>query len=91
MTEQLILNGSIGVEQDIYNDSDDLIATATNIAGITPVDINSDENKTRPVVSLGADYFISPTQRLSLQAQYQELAFTSTSAKTAYVNYTIGF
>ena len=91
MTEQFILNGTVGVEQDIYNDSDNLVATATNITGITAVDVNSDENKTRPVVSLGADYFFTPTQRLSFQAQYQELAYTSTSAKTAYVSYTIGF
>ena len=91
MTEQFILNGTVGVEQDIYNDSDNLVATATNIAGITAVDVNSDENKTRPVISAGADYFFTPTQRLSFQAQYQELAYTSTSAKTAYVSYTIGF
>ena len=91
MTEQFILNGTVGVEQDIYNDSDNLVATATNIAGITAVDVNSDDNKTRPVVSAGADYFFTPTQRLSFQAQYQELAYTSTSAKTAYVSYTIGF
>lgn len=91
MTEQFILNGTVGVEQDIYNDSDNLVATATNITGITAVDVNSDENKTRPVVSAGADYFFTSTQRLSFQAQYQELAYTSTSAKTAYVSYTIGF
>ena len=91
MTEQFILKGTVGIEQDIYNDSDNLVATATNIAGITAVDVNSDENKTRPVVSLGADYFFTPTQRLSFQTQYQELAYTSTSAKTAYVSYTIGF
>ena len=91
MTEQFILKGTVGVEQDIYNDSDNLVATATNIAGITAVDVNSDDNKTRPVVSAGADYFFTPTQRLSFQAQYQELAYTSTSAKTAYVSYTIGF
>jgi hypothetical protein len=91
MTEQFILKGTVGVEQDIYNDSDNLVATATNIAGINAVDVNSDDNKTRPVVSAGADYFFTPTQRLSFQAQYQELAYTSTSAKTAYVSYTIGF
>jgi len=91
MTEQFTLKGAVGVEQDIYNDSDNLIATATNITGIKPVDVNSDENKTRPVVSLGADYFFTPTQHLSFQTQYQELAYASTSAKTAYVSYTIGF
>ena len=91
MTEQFILKGTVGIEQDIYNDNDNLVATATNITGITAVDVNSDENKTRPVVSLGADYFFTPTQRLSFQTQYQELAYTSTSAKTAYVSYTIGF
>ena len=68
MTEHFILNGNVGVEQDIYNDSDNLIATATNITGITAVDVNSDENKTRPFMSLCADYFFTPTPRLSFQA-----------------------
>jgi hypothetical protein len=55
------------------------------------VDINSSINKTRPVATLGVTYHISPNQTLSAQTQYQELAYTSTSAKTAYVNYTVGF
>ena len=85
------LNGAFGVENDISNKVDKIQATSSTITGITPVDLNTRINKTRPVVTLGATYHISPNQTLSAQTQYQELSYTSTSAKTAYVNYTVGY
>ena len=91
LNAQVTLNGALGVEHDVDNDIDKLQATSTTITGLTAVDINSSINKTRPVATLGATYHISPNQTLSAQTQYQELAYTSTSAKTAYVNYTVGF
>ena len=91
LSNQVTLNGALGVEHDVDNDIDKLQATSTTITGLTAVDINSSINKTRPVATLGATYHISPNQTLSAQTQYQELAYTSTSAKTAYVNYTVGF
>jgi hypothetical protein len=91
LSNQVTLNGALGVEHDVDNDVDKLQATSSTITGLTAVDINSSINKTRPVATLGATYHISPNQTLSAQTQYQELAYTSTSAKTAYVNYTVGF
>ena len=91
LSDLLQINASIGIEQDFYNKTDRLVATATNISGLTSIDIQSDANKTRPVASIGADYYISPSQRLSTQGQYQELSFSSTSAKTVYLHYTAGF
>ena len=91
LSNQVTLNGALGVEHDVDNDIDKLQATSSTITGLTAVDINSSINKTRPVATLGATYHISPNQTLSAQTQYQELAYTSTSAKTAYVNYTVGF
>ena len=91
LSNQVILNGALGVEHDVDNDIDKLQATSSTITGLTAVDINSSINKTRPVATLGATYHISPNQTLSAQTQYQELAYTSTSGKTAYVNYTVGF
>jgi hypothetical protein len=91
LSNQVTLNGALGVEHDVDNDIDKLQATSSTITGLTAVDINSSINKTRPVATLGATYHISPNQTLSAQTQYQELAYTSTSGKTAYVNYTVGF
>ena len=65
--------------------------TYTMTGNITPVDLNTSINKTRPVVTLGATYYIAPNQSFAAQTQYQELSYTSNSAKTAYFNYNIGF
>ncbi len=91
LNNKVTLNGALGVEHDINDSVDKIQATSSTITGLTPVDLNTSVNKTRPVVTLGATYYISPNQSLSLQTQYQELAYTSTSAKTAYFNYSIGF
>jgi len=91
LSPEIYLNGSLGVEHDIHNDVDNLSVTATNISGLTPVSVNSNINKTRGVASLGADYYLAKNQMLSLKTQFQELAYTHTNAKTAYLSYTIGF
>ena len=69
----------------------DVDDTTYTMTGLTPVDLNTSINKTRPVVTLGATYSIRPNQSLVAQTQYQELSYTSNSAKTAYFNYNIGF
>tara|TARA_B110000259_G_scaffold43786_1_gene50557 strand:- start:2679 stop:4547 length:1869 start_codon:yes stop_codon:yes gene_type:complete len=91
LNAQVTFNGALGFEHDVNRDIDKLQATSSTITGLTAVGINSSINKTRPVATLGATYHISPNQTLSAQTQYQELAYTSTSAKTAYFNYSIGF
>ena len=91
LNHTVTLNGALGVENDISNKVDKIQATSSTITGITPVDINTSINKTRPVVTLGATYYITPNQAFSAQAQYQELSYTRTTAKTVYFNYTVGF
>ena len=91
LNHTVTLNGALGVENDISNKVDKIQATSSTITGITPVDINTSINKTRPVVTLGATYYIAPNQAFSAQAQYQELSYTRTTAKTLYFNYTVGF
>ena len=91
LNHTVTLNGALGVENDISNKVDKIQATSSTITGITPVDINTTINKTRPVVTLGATYYIAPNQAFSAQAQYQELSYTRTTAKTLYFNYTVGF
>ena len=91
LNHTVTLNGALGVENDISNKVDKIQATSSAITGITPVDLNTSINKTRPVVTLGATYYIAPNQAFSAQAQYQELSYTRTTAKTLYFNYTVGF
>tara|TARA_Y100000389_G_scaffold183066_1_gene200189 strand:- start:234 stop:2147 length:1914 start_codon:yes stop_codon:yes gene_type:complete len=91
LNNKITLNGAYGVEHDINNHVDKLQATSSTITGITPVDLNATINKTRPVVTLGSTYYYTPTQTFSAQVQYQELSYTSTNARTAYFNYTVGF
>jgi outer membrane autotransporter protein len=91
LNNTITLNGALGVEHDISNNVDKIQATSSTINGLTPVDLNTSINKTRPVVTLGATYSIRPNQSLVAQTQYQELSYTSNSAKTAYFNYNIGF
>jgi hypothetical protein len=91
LNDKVTLNGALGVEHDVSSSVDTIQATSSAITGLTPVDLNTSVNKTRPVATLGATYHISSNQSLSLQTQYQELSYTSTSAKTAYFNYSLGF
>ena len=74
LDDTVTLNGAFGVEHDISNKVDKIQATSSTITGITPVDLNTSINKTRPVVTLGATYHISPNQTHSAQTQYQELS-----------------
>ena len=89
LTPKANLIGSLGVEQDLHNKTDQLIATG--IAGLTSENLSSDLHRTRPVASIGATYDISKTQRLSGEVLVQQLPFQSTAGATAYFNYMIGF
>jgi len=91
LNSTITLDGAIGVEHDVSKNVDKIQATSSTISGLTPVDLNTSINKTRPVVTLGATYYITPTQAFSVQTQYQELSFTKTSSQTLYLNYTVGF
>ena len=91
LNSTITLNGAVGVEHDVNNNVDKIQATSSTITGLTPVDLNTSINKTRPVATLGAIYYITPTQAFSLQTQYQELSYNKTSSKTLYLNYTVGF
>lgn len=61
------------------------------IGGLTSENFNNNIKRTRPVVSAGAYYAVSKTQRIAGDIYYQQLPFQSTGSTTAYFNYTIGF
>jgi hypothetical protein len=89
LTDKVNLTGSLGVEQDLNHDVDNL--TASGVSGLTSEAFNNNINRTRPVASIGAYYMPVKNQRIAADIYYQELPFQSTASTTAYVNYMIGF
>ena len=89
LTDKVNLTGSLGVEQDLNHDVDNL--TASGVSGLTSEVFNGNINRTRPVASIGAYYMPVKNQRIAADIYYQELPFQSTAATSAYVNYMIGF
>ncbi len=89
LAEKVNLTGSIGIEQDLHHQVDNL--TATGLAGLTSENFNDSIKRTRPVASIGAYYMPVKNQRISADIYYQQMPFQSTGSATAYVNYTIGF
>ena len=89
LTPKTNLIGSLGLEQDLHNKTDRLIATG--VSGLTSENFSGDIHRTRPVASLGATYDIAKTQRLAGEVLVQQLPFQNTTGATAYFNYMIGF
>ena len=89
LKEKLSLKGSVGVENDIKHQVDNLVPTG--IPGLSPVSLSDDFKKTRPVVSLGFDYEQRSNHRFSGVIQYQELPYQSKTESNAYLYYTFGF
>jgi hypothetical protein len=89
LTDRVGLNGSVGVEQDVSNNNSSY--TATGVAGLNSILINTDINKTRPVASVGTTVYIDKRQQLAFNVMYSEQAFSNSSATSAYATYTIGF
>src|SRR5664280_2868383 len=89
LTDRLFLNGSVGVEQDVSNNNSSY--TATGVAGLTSIVVNTDINKTRPVASIGTTFSIDKRQQLAFSVLYSKQAFANSSATSAYATYTIGF
>jgi len=89
LTDKVVAKGSVGLEHDLSHKTDNL--EVSGVSGLTSESFTNKLDKTRPVASVGADYFIDPTQRLSATAFYQELPFASTKARTLYLNYMLAF
>ncbi len=89
LTDKVVAKGSVGLEHDLSHKTDNL--EVSGVSGLTSESFTNKLDKTRPVASVGADYYIDPTQRLSATAFYQELPFASTKARTLYLNYMLAF
>ena len=89
LSTDMLLRGSLGVEHDISHTVDRL--EPTGISGLTTVNLDESFNETRPVVSMGFEYDLTPNQRLAGTFQYQELSYQSKSESNVYLYYMIGF
>ena len=85
----MVAKGSVGLEHDLSHKTDNL--EVSGVSGLTSESFTNKLDKTRPVASVGADYYMDATQRLSATAFYQELPFASTKARTLYLNYMLAF
>ena len=63
-------------------------ATCNN--GLSTVSLDNNFNQTRPIVTLGFDYNLSSSEKISATFQYQELSYESKEETNFYIYYTIG-
>ena len=88
VTPQLLLKGSMGIEHDMIHTVDRI--NPTGLTGLTTVNLEESFNLTRPMISAGWDFRLSPYERWSGTVQYQELPYQSMTETSVYFNYTIG-
>ncbi|MBU3578246.1 autotransporter outer membrane beta-barrel domain-containing protein [Polynucleobacter sp. UK-Kesae-W10] len=81
---------SVGVETDTNTANGSYYGTNSNIAGLTPVNFNSNPVKTRPTATLGAYYNIEKNQRLGITGIYRQEPFQAVQTTTVMATYTVG-
>ncbi len=86
----VITFASVGVETDTNTANGSYYGTNSNIAGLTPVNFNSNPVKTRPTATLGAYYNIEKNQRLGITGIYRQEPYQAVSTTTVMVTYTVG-
>ena len=86
------LFGRIGVEHDIQDSGSNQLKASYGSNTLTAT-LNNDKNETRMNGLVGMDYFITPNQKVTALAHYQELPWggSSSDAITGFASYTIGF
>ncbi len=89
LTSSTTLKASLGLEHDLERKVD--LYSATGVVGLTSESFANTLDRTRPVASLGAEYAVSRTQRVTAEVYFQQQPFQSTGSTTAYVHYDIGF
>ena len=81
---------SAGVETDTNTANGSYYGTNSTIAGLTPVNFNSNPVKTRPTAMLGAYYDVEKNQRLGINAIYRQEPYQGVSTTTVMATYTVG-
>jgi hypothetical protein len=89
LAPKLVASLNAGLEHDLRYRIDDYSATGVN--GLGSIDMNTQNDRTRPTAGLGIAYDVADKQRISANVQYRKEIFMSESSTTGQVNYTIGF
>ena len=89
LTPKTTFTGSLGLEQDLYHKTDNLVASG--IDDLVSEKLRGSLQRTRPIASFGVTYDVAKSQRISGEVLVQQLPFQSTTGATAYFNYMIGF
>lgn len=80
---------SAGFEQNLKNRSGQY--SATGVDGLTPIEFNSNPQKTRATASIGAYYDVDKKQRVAVNGIYREETFSPTATTVVLATYTVGF
>ncbi|NTW51110.1 MAG: autotransporter domain-containing protein [Chlorobiaceae bacterium] len=83
------IRASAGFEQDFSNHIDDYSGSIATLGAFALSPPSPD--KSRLFASVGADYLIAKTQRLSVSLAYNRQAFNTTNAFTGALTYAVGF
>lgn len=89
LTPKVIASLNVGMEHDLHHSIDDYRATGVN--GLGSIDMDTQEDKTRPTAGAGISYDVAKKQRIAASVQYRKEIFMSESSTTGQVTYTIGF
>jgi hypothetical protein len=89
LAPKLVASLNAGLEHDLRYRIDDYSATGVN--GLGSIDMNTQNDRTRPTAGLGIAYDVADKQRLSANVQYRKEIFMSESSTTGQVTYTVGF
>jgi uncharacterized protein YhjY with autotransporter beta-barrel domain len=81
---------SAGVETDTNTANGSYYGTNSTIAGLTPVNFNSNPVRTRPTAMLGAYYDVEKNQRFGINAIYRQEPYQGVSTTTVMATYTVG-
>lgn len=79
---------SVGVETDTNTSNGTY--SATGVAGLTPINFNSNPVKTRPTATVGAYYDVERNQRLGITGIYRQEPYQAVQTTTVMATYTVG-
>jgi hypothetical protein len=87
LNEKTSVFASAGIEKDLNTNISNLVTSGNGYFNIA---MNGNYQNTRANASLGANYFISPKERLSLVGIYRQEAYQAISSTTVMATYTVG-
>lgn len=82
------IQASVGLESDLVNNNGAL--SASGVTGLTTVNFNPTQVKTRPVAMLGGYYDVEKNQRIGVTGIWRQEPFQAIGSTTVMATYTVG-